>query len=129
MSLFSKYKTDKSAEDAGVWVDFDDEISVKVARANNKAAVDLRRKLEKPYRNFDRVPTSASEEMAIKIAAQAIVKDWKGVTDEDGKEIKFSPEVAEKLFAELPDFLNDIYQVALTKETFLAETVTSAKNG
>jgi len=43
MAFLNKYKTDKIAEENGVWVVFDDDVEVKVARLSSKAARDLRK--------------------------------------------------------------------------------------
>jgi hypothetical protein len=67
MAFLSKYKTDKTAEEAGVWVVLDDDLEVKVARLNNKKARDLRRQLEKPYRNFTTIPDAVNEEILTKV--------------------------------------------------------------
>lgn len=128
MSFLSKYKTDKTAEEQGVWVVLADEIEVKVARLNNKSARDLRRQLEKPYRNMSSIPDAANEEILIKVIARAVLKDWKGVTDEKGQAQSYSADLAEKLFREFPDFLNDVVSAAMTRETFQTEAVESAKN-
>lgn len=128
MSIYSRYKTDKSAEENGVWVELEGGEKIKVARANCKASLALRRKLEKPYANFSTVPAEASEKIAVELAAQVLVKDWSGFVDEDGKEIPFSVEKARELFTELKDLLNDVFSASAQKETFLAESVTAAKN-
>jgi len=128
MSFLNKYRTDKTAEEQGVWVVLDDDIEVKVARLNNKAARDLRRTLEKPYRNMQTIPDAANEAILTKVIAQAVVKDWKGVTDLNGKTVPYSPDVAEKLFKEFPDFLSDVVSAAMTRETFQGEATEAAKN-
>lgn len=129
MSFASRYKTNKVAEENGVWVVFDDDVEVKVARLNNKKARDLRRTLEKPYRNFSTIPDKAAEEILIKVVAQAVIKDWKGVTDEDGAVIPFNAENAIAVLTEYPDFLNDVVNAAMARETFSVEGVEAAKNG
>lgn len=137
MSFLSKYKTDKDAELNGVWVEIDQDTEIKVARLSNERARELRRKLEKPYRNFPQVPDSVSEEILRKVMAQAVLLGWqtrqkdgsyKPVLTTDGDAIEYSPAAAEKLFKDFPDFLNDVVSLAVARETFQAEAVEAAKN-
>jgi hypothetical protein len=128
MGFLNKYKTDKTAEVAGVWVEIDAGVEWKVARLNNEKARTERRNLEKPYRNFQTIPDHVNEEILRKVVARAVLLDWKGVTGDDGKEIPYTPETAEKLFKELPDLLNDVVSLAMARETFQAEGTEAAKN-
>lgn len=133
MSFLKKYKTDKSAEVKGVWVEVDEnedgtKVEWLIARINNENARDLRRKLETPYRNFPKIPDSVSEDILRKVVAKTILLGWKGMTDEDDKVIEFSPEAAEKLLKDYPDMMNDVVGLSMARETFQAEGVEAVKN-
>lgn len=128
MGFLSKYKTDKTAEVAGVWVEMDEGVEIRVARLNNEKARDERRKLEKPYRNFQQVPDKVSEEIMRKVVARTVLVDWRGLTDEDGKAVPYSAEKAEELFVAYPDFLNDVVGASMARETFQAQATEAAKN-
>jgi hypothetical protein len=128
MGFLNKYKTDKTAELAGVWVDVDAGVEWKIARLSNEKARAERRNLEKPYRNFQNIPDSVQEDILRKVVARTVLLDWKGMTDTDGKEIPHSPAKAEELFKEFPDFLNDVVGLSVARETFQAEAAEAAKN-
>lgn len=128
MSSFTKrYATNETAAEEGVFVDFGDGIQVKVARFDNKQSRDLRRKLEKPYRNIlqrnRQLPPELEEKLAIQQIAEAVIKDWKGITDENGKEIKFTPEAAKEILTKYPDFLNDVLTVSMERDLFRQEAL------
>lgn len=128
MSFLNKYKTDKRAEVEGVWVEVDAGTSFRIARLNNDKAREMRRTLEKPYRNFQTIPDSKSEEFLRKIVAHTILLDWKGMTDENGTEIAHSPEAVERILKDYPDLLNDVVMLSAARETFQTESIEAVKN-
>lgn len=128
MGFLNKYKTDKTAELNGVWIEVDDGVEWLIARLNNEKAREMRRRLEKPYRSFANIPDKANEEILRKVIANTVLLDWKGITDDDGKLIPYSPEKAEELLKELPDFLTDVANASMARETFQTEAVEAAKN-
>lgn len=129
MSFLKKYKTNQDAEKNGVWVEVDDGVELKVARLNNDNAREMRRKLEKPYRNFPTIPDHVQEGILRTVVAKTVLVDWKGITDDDGEAIPYSTEAAEKLFTDLPDFLSDVVSLSLARETFQTEGIDAVKNG
>ena len=77
-----RYSTDRSAEEAGVWVDYGDGLKVQVRRLNSKHSRETRRRLEKPYatqfRNRD-MPESLQEKLLNQQMAESIVNDQKRI--------------------------------------------------
>lgn len=130
MSSFLKsFQTNKTAEEQGVFVDIADGVSVKVKRFNNEKAQAYLEQLRRPYRSFrDGVPAKALEEILRKVTAKEVIADWKGVTDENDVEVKFSPDAAEKLFEKFPDFYRAVVDLSTAKEVFLAAEVDAVKN-
>lgn len=127
MSFLNKYKTDKKAEVEGVWIEIDTGVELRIARLNNEKAKELRRSLEKPYRNFQSVPDKVNEDIMRKVVARTVLLDWRGMTDGSGA-VAYSAEKAEELFVEYPDFLNDVVSVSLAREAFQTESTDAAKN-
>lgn len=127
MSIYDRYKTDKTLETEGVWVDFGDGVEVKLTRLNTKAAKEVRRREEKPYARLREIPEDIQEKVLTRIMAQAVIKEWKGVLDEKGKPIPCTAEAVEALLNELPDFREDLIFAAAQRETFKAEEVEAAK--
>lgn len=133
MSFLNKYKTDKTAELNGVWVEIDANVEILVARLNNEKARAERRNLEKPYRNFQTIPDSVSEDILRKVMARTVLLGWRtksetGVVTLTLDGVEYSPEAAEKLFKDYPDFLNDVVSLAVARETFQAEGTEAVKN-
>jgi hypothetical protein len=132
MGFLNKYKTDKAAELAGVWIEVDEtdagKVEWKIARLNNEKARAERKNLEKPYRNFSQTPDSVSEDILRKVVARHVLLDWRNMTDEDGAVMEYSAESAEALFVKYPDMLNDVVSAAMARETFQTEGVEAAKN-
>lgn len=131
MGLYDQYKTSESLEEDGVWVDFGDGVSFKLRRLNSKVSRKVRKELEAPYqsqlrRNQD-LPDDVAEGILRRQIASGVVVDWKGVTDEADKPMKYSAENALKLFTDLPDLLNDVAMAAAARATFREESVEEAK--
>lgn len=125
-AFLDRYKTDKTAEAEGAWVALDEGLRVKIVRANHPEARKMRRRLEKPYQAMREVPEAAQEKITTQIIARVILKDWEGVTDEKGKAIPFSPDAAEKVFEQFPDFRDEVIALSLQRDTFKAEVVEEA---
>jgi hypothetical protein len=138
MSFLSKYKTDKTAEIQGTWVEVDAGVEFKIARLNNEKARAERRALEKPYRNFQGgIPDSVSEDILRKVIARTVLLDWrtkqedgtfKNIIVDDGVDVPYSAENVEKLLKDYPDLLNDVVGLSMARETFQAEATEAVKN-
>jgi hypothetical protein len=128
MGFLSKYKTDRQAEVAGVWVEVDAGVELRIARLNNEKARAARRELEKPYRSFSQIPETVSEDILRKVVARHVLVDWRGVTDEAGAVIEYSADKAEQILKDYPDMLSDVVNASLARETFQTEQVEAAKN-
>lgn len=128
-SFLARYNTDQSLEEHGVWVDFGDGIEVKVTRTNTKEAQKYKAQLEKPYRKLSQIPDDVQDGIYEKMIAHKIIKDWKGITDEEGKEVPYSPDAALKILQTFRDFRDDIILAASERETFRKiEAEEQAKN-
>ncbi len=117
MSLYDMYETDPDMEQGGVILNYGDGIRIKVARAGGSNAnfVTVFERISRPYRKRLDSGTLSEElahELYIQVHAEAVVKDWEGVTDRDGKVMKFSVDNCVKLFKELPDLFADVREAA-----------------
>ena len=130
MNIYSKFKTDENAETNGVWVDIGDGASVKVARLGNPNHEKIMERLRKPYRGILRtggsLPDSVSTDIAIKGIVDSILLDWDGFQDENGKDLPYSQEAADKLLREMKDFRELVAFLATEQETFRAEGLKEA---
>jgi hypothetical protein len=124
--LRKSFATDKTIEDDGAWIAVDDGIKFRVRRANSARAIELRANIEKDYlrhkiRATGEYPKEISEEMGNKFIAQAYLAGWSGVTEDDGTEIKYSPNRAVELIKEIPDLGFLILQEATNRGNFKAD--------
>ncbi len=128
-----RFFTDHTMEEEGVWVDFGQGLEVKIRRSDSRRSREVFRRLYKPYRKMEEAGNAIphDDEIAIraKWTAQALVADWKGVTDRKGKAVKFDADnlqPAIDLLVDARDFQKLINDFADEQETFRAQTVEDA---
>lgn len=131
-SFLERYRTDKSLEEDGTWVDYSDGLMVCVRRLNSAKSKEVRRKLEKPYSKAFRgqdMPESLQEELLNKQLAEAIVVDWKGVPNPDKPEemLPCTRENVLRMVTDFPDFRDDILAAAMERATFQKEEIKAAE--
>lgn len=133
-SLNKLFGTNQVAEIAGIWIDYAEGVSMKIARtggANTEYARYLANLLKPHKFQLDRgtLPEDKSKEILIDVFANCALKDWKGVTDSKGKPIEFSVENAKKVLAEYPELFNDLQAQANDYRRFAQEVLEeTAKN-
>ena len=123
MSLYDAFKTDASAEQDGIILDFGD-FTVKIARAggeNKKFQKALRRRLDKHKRaiQFEALPEDVALRVLAECYADAVVLGWENIVDEIGEEIPYSREKCVELLMELPEFFAAIRAEAEKVSNFL----------
>jgi hypothetical protein len=94
----SDFKFDASLAKEGVWVEIGEGASIKVAKLGHPDHRKLVNDLRKPYRSYElakrELPDNVIREISSKSTAREILRDWKGITDDSGKEIPFSYDAA-----------------------------------
>jgi hypothetical protein len=128
-NLDSRFKTDKELEENGVWFkpDRGGEYSFLVRRFGGANAHRLKLATEKYVKpHLRKIEAGAmSQEDMDKVNLQAFISscivDWKGVKDEDGKEIPFSFETALEVLLPLEELSNTLYRYANSFETYREE--------
>lgn len=132
MDFFSRYSTDKTAEEDGQWVNYGDGLEVKIRRLNSAKSKEVRRRLEKPYvkqfRGAD-IPDSIQEMLLNQQLAKAIVVDWKGVPDPENpdKPLACTEENILSMIQQFPDFRDDILTASMERATFQREDQKAAE--
>ncbi len=124
VSIFARFKTNRTAEEDGTWIDLGGGLKVKIRRFSAKKSVDVREALEKPYRmrgGKTEIPKDILEDITWRHLADGIIVDWSGVVDTDGSEIKFSSDAAYKLMSELPELAKIVIMEAIDFDNFKAE--------
>lgn len=126
----SKFQTNKSAEEEGIWVDVDGNgTKVKVARINNARYKKYFQKITKPYKRQIRNGTLAeelAEKLLVDALANTILLDWQGFTKE-GADFPYSVDNARSFLQESADFRDFVSDAANEMENFRAEGLEEAR--
>lgn len=99
----SQLKLDQDATVNGVWRDLGQGLEILVARARNPEFVRYLEQLSKPYLRQIRDGTMAkdvSQRLYVKALARKVLRDWRGLHDDEGNEIPYTPTVAEELLSD-----------------------------
>jgi len=110
-------------EEDGVDVDFGD-FTVTIRRASSKASQAARKRAEAPHAKAMRrkeLPDAVLEDILVQHIAEGIIADWKGVTGEDGKELKPTVENKVKVLVDLPDFRAEVIAISTDMDVFKDE--------
>lgn len=121
--LYKRFEIDLEAQEQGLWEDFGDGIRVRIRRWRSKASADIRRQLEAPYLEKIRARTLTDDEateITLKHVAR-LITDWEGIENRAGETIEYSPEAAEIILRDLPEFRDEIVAVALDRENYKAD--------
>lgn len=128
---FSEYVTDAALEEEGVWMRLrKGDAEVLVARAGNKQHEDLVRRLRKKHgqgRRGDELPRDVEEAIALEALSRTILLGWKGIEDDDGVEIPYSPEKARELLKLSRDFRIEVTEIATEMEVYRREEAEAGK--
>ena len=122
---------DTSKEESGVWHDFAGDVKLRIRRLSSKISQNARKDAEKPYAaqlRLKEVPAEVYDSILVQQLARGVIADWEGVTDEDGKDIPYSGDVAAEVIAgpEMKDFRLEVLNLSMTKEAYRADVVEAA---
>ena len=142
MALHKTFKTDTTKEVEGVWVAFDEDVALKLARAGgqNFAYQKYFAKLIRPFkRQIDNntLPQNRQLQLMAQAYAHNIVLDWKQrvedveagtwsfreghIQDEDGTWLSSTAANIEKVLMDLPDFFQFVRDAAMDLSLFMVE--------
>lgn len=122
--LFARFKTDENREEGGVWVDFGDDVRIKVRRLRSRKSLDVRKELEKPFADQIRrgpLGDKVAEDLLLQQMSQGIIADWEGVDLGDGILVPYTPTNAFKLLKELPELRDSILQISADADSYRAK--------
>lgn len=129
-ALYARFKTNENTEEAGVWVNFGDDVRVRVRRLKSRASQAARAELDKPFAPEIRrgtMPEDKLKELAIKQVARGVIAEWEGVTDADGNALPYTPENAFKVLTDLPEFAEAIIEISMNAENYKAQMSADAE--
>lgn len=130
MSLYTAYKTDKTAEANGVWYE-DSGARFKLARmggANTRYQRALTAAMKPHMREIQLgvLDESTIEPITKRVFLDTILLGWEGVTDEAEQPLEFNRDNAVKLFDDLPDLYARLRDQAGSYANYRAATLQDA---
>lgn len=128
---FSSFLTNQDLEVNGVEVTVGDGLVLVIARINNPNYTNHLRKISKPYQKLSGkmdIPQQEMERLTAEAASYHILKGWKNLQDDDGKEIPYSQAKAYELMIQSRDFLELVLQHA-TDANLYKEGIKETQSG
>jgi hypothetical protein len=125
MGFFDRYtQVDHGLMEDGAEVDFGDGFFVTIRHASSKKVEMARSRKSQELRVMGRnkeLTSDQQRELTVHTVAHGGIVGWRG-----GDAPAFTPELAEQIFAERPEFLEDIMTVMTSYEAFRKEQVEAA---
>lgn len=109
----------------GVWVDYQEGVRFKVARAGNSVFLKASDRLEAPHRTkIARNKLSTEKQIDIQCQAMAIgiLMDWAGIATGDG-ELEYTKDNATAVLRHNTEIRDFIYEIATSQENFRVEEI------
>ena len=115
--LYKLFKGATNLETEGVWFEIAEGVKFLMARAGgaNKKYNRVFQSLMKPHMRAYRNGTlddAVSNKIMRQAFAKGVLLDWEGVQDESGNTLEFSYDNAMKLFTDLPDLFDALFDEA-----------------
>ena len=127
--------TDEKAELEGVWMPYEGGSRVKLARFNNETAQRMRIEwyqenktlleslAEKNTEKAEEQRTELFKAGESEIMSKAVLLDWEGFEDENGKEVKYSQKTAEQYLTLSRDFRKDMTTMSGNRDQYLLKNL------
>lgn len=103
MGSLSKFRLDEKKSVDGVWRTFGAGIEVKIARLHNPEFNKFYAKISEPYRKQIRagiLDVDILADLMKQTIANCVIRGFKGLEDDDGKPIKYTPEKALEIISD-----------------------------
>lgn len=124
-NLYELFETDVSEGEQGKWFEVIPGVSFKVRRFTSNASLNSRRRLltalAGKISDDGTMPEGLDDEMMIEQMADAIIADWKGVTDRDGNVLTCTLENKRKVLTDLPDIKTMVMDYAANIDNYRIE--------
>lgn len=108
------FKTDKTLEEQGTWIDLSPTSKIKLARIGCKNFQQEVKKRQKPYRAMVRagtLPDHVQTQILVGVLAETIILGWEGFT-EGGEPVPYTKDNAVRVLTESRDFRDFIVTLA-----------------
>jgi hypothetical protein len=130
-SLFAMFGASETDSEDGKWFPLSKAISVKVRRFKSKKSRTVRERIEAPHKRINKFGGKISDDVQNEITkehmAEAILVDWKGVTDKEGKPVTYTKAAGLQFFTDLPEFMDHIATLSLDLDNYRDEVKEAVK--
>lgn len=123
-NLHAMFATNEVKEEDGVEVPLGEGISITVRSFKSKKVFEANRRIRKQYAHLTRkgtLPDHIAEEIALRLLCEAVVVGWKGIIDEAGAEVPYSPEACRALLTDLKHLRDELAAKAMDFTSFQDE--------
>lgn len=132
-SIYSKFKTDKRAEQEGIILDYGDGITIKIARAGGsnlkfEKAVQAKMRKYGLQAKHDLLEPEQMRTIFREVLAETVVLGWTGFDDGEGNMLTCTQENVLKVFTDLPDLFDDVLEQS-RKSSLFKNNVLEAEAG
>ena len=122
-SIYSKFKTDKKAEQEGIILDYGDGITIKIARAGGsnlkfEKAVQAKMRKYGLQAKHDLLEPEQMRTIFREVLAETVVLGWTGIDDGEGNTLPCTQENVLKVFTDLPDLFDDVLEQSRKSSLF-----------
>ena len=117
------YQIGKKLIDDGVWKNYSG-ASLKIGRAGSTEWLRAQEDLERPYKKKlekGTLSVTIKRDLNLRALARAILLDWKGVVDMDGKAVAYTEDLGVQALKDDPELLEFVMDVALDNDNFRQE--------
>lgn len=129
LSIFDLLETDTDAEENGRWfrdlMQDETNIAVKLRRMTSQKSIQVRRRLDRQYRNKMNKRGEYDEAFGMQVVieqiAEAIIVDWDNIIGRDGKPMECTKENKIELLTKLPAFRDAVIIFANEMDNFRLE--------
>lgn len=127
------YAIDKDREaHEGVWMPAAGGIRILILRAggSNYAFTRAFQKMIRPIRkqvDAGTLDPEKSDSLLRRVYAEYVMRDWEGVTDEDGNRVPYTPDAGEAFLETFPVLFDEMQTVASEAATFQEQSLEEAK--
>lgn len=128
----SKLQTDTMKKSEGTWVPIQEDLELKLAYLGEDNFQKRMEVLKRPHKRKiedGTFPPSEFAKLTGRVIAETIVKDWRGLEDDDGKAIKYTKEKALELFTDpnLEDLRDYVVSFASNRDNFRVDEIEEAE--